>query len=103
MSANPPPTSLGNKALAELPKLFALAGTAQSSYAALGPKPWTAEKIVMSLGFLPGSIPIALAKGYDRVKAGGHVTVEEVVDLIGLDPAGVLGQAVQIGEDLAKP
>jgi hypothetical protein len=63
---------------------------------AVTPKPTTAAGWVGALGL--GSVLLASAQAYDALKAGGPVTLDEVVQVLGLPADGVVGKVISLAK-----
>ncbi len=96
MSSTPPGKLTPMEILSDFPAAGALAMAIVAKFQNL-PKPTKAVDYVTALGFAQGSVAYSLAMAFDRVK-GGHVTIDEVEALIGVDANGVLGQAFALAK-----
>jgi len=65
---------------------------------AVSGKPTTAAGWVGALGL--GTVLLSTATAYDSLKTGGPVTLDEVVQVLGLPPDGVVGKAIALAKTI---
>ncbi len=85
-------------AFADFPQAVAIFQKAQ---AAFSPKPTTAVGWGKALGFKDGSVPMVMAAAADELRAPSTpVTTEHLEAIFGVDPAGLIGATVALGETI---
>jgi hypothetical protein len=100
MSSNPPATKTGitwMEIVSDSPELIALANGVKNKFSTV---PTTAVGWADAVGASKDGLAYASCAAFDRFK-GGHVTVEMFAGIVGLDPAGLLAQAIALGQKIA--
>lgn len=97
MSSNPPKGKLDvTELLLDFPQAAAIIVEGVNDFKNL-PKPTKAVDYANAVGFLPGSIVYGGCAAFDSIKQG-HVTVDEVSTLLGVDPNKLLGHSLALAK-----
>jgi hypothetical protein len=93
----------GQEILSDVPDLFDIGQAAQERFAA---QPKTAIDWANALGLKQGGVGYSLCATFDTVKAAtgtaAGVTLDQVIQILGVDPAGVLGKTIALGQKIAQ-
>lgn len=85
---------------ADLPPLLEIGDDAKTGFAAMPPA--GARKAVDWVKFLGlGGVSMAVAESFDTIKGGGPVTLEEVLQVLGIQDGGIVFKLLKLEEKIA--